>query len=122
MPGLLLSTGLLQVLGAGTTVHLQSKKPDKPHRHGLTKVAALSSAATLVLTLVVACRRVRQRYFAGIAKIGGVRLYAGFKVALASLYIRAMLFHVSRTGLDVYGLDQDVLALDHASRLLVWPL
>jgi len=37
--------------------------------------------------LVVACRRVRQGYFAGIAKIGHVRLHAGFKAALASLRI-----------------------------------
>ena len=99
MPGLLLSTGLLQVLGAGTTVHLQSKKPDKPHRHGLTKVAALSSVATLVLTLVVACRRVRQRYFAGIAEIWDVSFYAGLNAAFASLGACAMLLHVSRTGL-----------------------
>ena len=61
--------------------------------------------------LVVASCSVRHRYFAGIAKIGDVRLHAGFKPALASLDVRAMLFHVIRTGLDVYGLDQDPLAL-----------
>jgi hypothetical protein len=61
--------------------------------------------------LVFASRRVRQRYFAGIAKIGDVRLYAGLKSAPASLNARAKFFCVIRTGLDVYGLDQHRLAV-----------
>ena len=56
--GFFFQRGFCRFLGRELTVHLQSKKPDKPHRHGLTKVAALSSAATLVLTLVVACAEV----------------------------------------------------------------
>ena len=68
-------------------------------------------AAGRLSALVVASCRVRQRYFAGIAKIGDFSFQAGFNFAAASLHACAMLFHVIRTGLDVYGLDQDVLAL-----------
>ena len=64
-----------------------------------------------VRVLVVASCRVRQRYFAGIAKIGDFSFQTGFNFAAASLHACAMLFHVIRTSLDVYGLDQDVLAL-----------
>ena len=65
--------------------------------------------AALVFLVVASCR-VRQRYFAGIAKIADFSFQAGFSFAPASLHACAMLFHVIRTGLGVYGLDQDVLA------------
>ena len=48
-------------------------------------------------TLVVASCRVRHRYFAGIAKIGDVRLHAGFKATLASLDIRAIALQLTCT-------------------------
>ena len=40
-----------------------------------------------------------------------MRFHAGLNAALARLDACALLFHVIRTGLGVYGLDQDVLAL-----------
>jgi hypothetical protein len=43
--------------------------------------------------------------------MGDIGFQAGFNFAPASLHACAMLFYVIRTGLDVYRLDQDVLAL-----------
>jgi hypothetical protein len=62
------------------------------------------------LTLVFASCLIRQRYIAGIAKIGEVTFHAGLNAALARLGVCAKLFHVSRTGFDVHSLEHQRLA------------